>query len=69
MEFTYLIQSMEFCVFIAVLGFFTVTKYLRKTTHRKKDLFWLAVSEVSAPGHLAALLWARGEAEHQVERP
>lgn len=35
-----------------------------KTNDRREGLLWLMVSEISAHGCLALLLWACGEAEH-----
>jgi hypothetical protein len=39
----------------------TVTKYLRKSTLMKNDLFWLRISEFLAHGQLTLWFWACGE--------
>lgn len=41
-----------------------MTEYLRKSTWKRKDLFWITVSEVSVDAHVAPLLQTCGEAEH-----
>jgi hypothetical protein len=43
--------------------FATSTKYLRKATWRRNDLFWLKVSEISIHGQLVPLLWAWSETQ------
>jgi hypothetical protein len=40
-----------------------VTKYLSKTTSRRKGLFWLTASEISVNGPLAPLFLGPGEVD------
>jgi hypothetical protein len=45
-----------------------VTKYLKDTISKEKDLFGLTVLEVSVHGQLATFLWTCGGAEHHVNK-
>jgi hypothetical protein len=51
-------------LYLPLLVFCGCDKYLRKQLKRRKDLFWLMVSEGSVHGWLAPLLWASHETEH-----